>query len=145
ALLDGQEDLLVEPQRIVSRHQTSRVDDLDRPVLGQLDRPRDAVAGDAGQIVDDRLPPPQQAVEQGRLADVGSADDGDGGGEGHGRNYPLQVSVPSGRPALRGLTPTPLHEWRGASLYSFPLSTKWRGGQGVRIRRAGRSEEHHST
>jgi len=23
---------------------------------------------------------------------------------------------------------------------SFPLSTKWRGGQGVRIRRAGRSE-----
>ena len=44
--------------------------------------------------------------------------------------------------------PAPLHfvERGGPSIsvgnivpVSFPLSTKWRGGQGVRIRRAGRS------
>ena len=36
ALLDGHEDLLVEPERIVPRHQPAGVDDLDRAVLGQV-------------------------------------------------------------------------------------------------------------
>ena len=36
-----------------------------------------------GLLLDDRLPPPDDAVEQGRLADVGAADDGDDG-QGHG-------------------------------------------------------------
>ena len=36
-----------------------------------------AVARDAGLIVDKRKPPPDQAVEQGRLADIGTADNGE--------------------------------------------------------------------
>ena len=41
-----------------------------------------AVAGDAGLVVDQRLALADQPVEQGRLAHIGAADDGDG--EGHG-------------------------------------------------------------
>src|SRR3954452_2215418 len=60
----------------------------------------------------------------------------------------LPASVPCGRPALRSLTlgPSPLRgeggpedrcrrNWKAIS----PLSTQWRGGQGVRLRRAGRT------
>ena len=36
-----------------------------------------AIAGDAGQVVDQRQLPPDQPVEQRRLADIGPADDGD--------------------------------------------------------------------
>ena len=39
-----------------------------------------AVAGDAGQIVDQRQPPADQPVEQRRLADIRPADDGDAEG-----------------------------------------------------------------
>ena len=42
-----------------------------------------AVAGHAGPVVDQRQPLADQPVEQGRFADVGPADDGDGG-ERHG-------------------------------------------------------------
>ena len=53
---------------------------------GQVEQLRLAlapVAGDARQVVDQRDAPADQPVEQGRLADIGSADDGDGG-QGHG-------------------------------------------------------------
>ena len=40
-----------------------------------------AVAGDARRVVDDGQALADQAVEQGRFADIGPADDGDG--EGH--------------------------------------------------------------
>ena len=52
-----------------------------RAVLGTLLKPRVAftpVAGDAGAVVDQCQPPSHQAVEQGRFADIGPADDGDG-------------------------------------------------------------------
>src|SRR5256885_9833129 len=42
-----------------------------------------SIAGDARAGVHDRVPAPDQSVEQGRLADVGAADDGDGGGAAH--------------------------------------------------------------
>ena len=38
-----------------------------------------AVAGDAGLLLDDRVAPADEAVDQRRLADVGAADDGDDG------------------------------------------------------------------
>ena len=38
-----------------------------------------AVAGDAGAIVDQRHALADQAIEQGRFSDIGSADDGNGG------------------------------------------------------------------
>ena len=45
-----------------------------------------AVAGHARPVVDQRQPLADEPVEQGRFADVGSADDGDGGyGHGEGR------------------------------------------------------------
>ena len=43
--------------------------------VAQLHRGLAAVAGDAGRIVDDRQRPAGQAIEQRRLADVGTADD----------------------------------------------------------------------
>ena len=42
------------------------------------------VAGHAGPVVDQRQLPADQPVEQGRLADIGPADDRDGGQLGHG-------------------------------------------------------------
>ena len=45
--------------------------------VGGLDHGVDRVAGGAGQVVDDRALLADQAVEEGRLADVGPADDGD--------------------------------------------------------------------
>ena len=83
ALLDGQEHLLVEAQGIVPGHQAAGVDHLDRAVVGEVGRSRDAVAGDPRLVVDDGLPPADQAVEQGRLADVGAADDGDARRDAH--------------------------------------------------------------
>ena len=44
-----------------------------------------AVAGDAGRIVDDRQLAADQPVEQRRLADIGTPDNGDGGEFGHRR------------------------------------------------------------
>ena len=41
-----------------------------------------AVAGNARPVIDQRQPPPKQPVEQGRLADIGPANNGDG--ETHG-------------------------------------------------------------
>jgi hypothetical protein len=37
-----------------------------------------AVAGDAGAVIDQRDPPADQPIEQGRFADIGPADDRDG-------------------------------------------------------------------
>ncbi|CAM5711636.1 hypothetical protein SVIOM342S_05728 [Streptomyces violaceorubidus] len=54
------------------------VDDLEaaaRP-LGLVG---DAVAGDAGLVLDDRLTAADDAVHEGRLADIGAADDGEDG------------------------------------------------------------------
>ena len=54
--------------------------------IGKPSLPFAAVAGDPGQIVDDRLALAHQAVEQGRFADIGPTDDGES--EGHDRAAP---------------------------------------------------------
>src|SRR5256885_13705125 len=46
------------------------------------------IARDARAGVHDRVPAPDQPVEQRRLADVGPADDGDGGGAVHTLPFP---------------------------------------------------------
>src|SRR5205823_14815811 len=67
-------ELVVRP-----RHHTARVHQPEPPSvpLGGAEMP---IAGDARAGVHDRVPAPDQSVEQRRLADVGAADDGDGGG-----------------------------------------------------------------
>ena len=54
------------------------VDELD-PVVVDLQRHGDAVAGDAGHVLDDADALAGQRVEEAALADVGPADDGDNG------------------------------------------------------------------
>ena len=49
---------------------------------GPLRRVGDAVAGHAGDVLDHGRPAPQDAVDQGRLADVGPSDDGQDGQSG---------------------------------------------------------------
>ncbi len=78
ALLHREEDLAVEAERIVARHQAPGVDQVDAQLGVDLRVAGDAVAGDPGLVVDDRLAPPHQAVEQGGLAHVGAAHDGHG-------------------------------------------------------------------
>ena len=58
-----------------------RVDD-PKLVRAQAADALDPVAGHARRVVDDRLPPADQPIEQGRLADIRAAQDGDGG-KGH--------------------------------------------------------------
>ena len=56
-----------------------------------------AVAGDAGEIVDQRQTPADQPVEERRLADIGAPDDGDA--EWLCRHRAVPVTSPSGQPS----------------------------------------------
>ena len=76
----------IRPGRLVVGHllEARGVDD------GEAQRAEPAgalaqVAGHAGLVVDERQPPPDEAVEERRLADVGTADDGEG--EGHAAGF----------------------------------------------------------
>ncbi len=61
--------------------------------IGKPSLPFAAVAGDPGHIVDDRLALADQAVEQGRFADIGPTDDGER--EGHDRPRPQRNAIRS--------------------------------------------------
>ena len=58
-----------------------------------------AVAGDSGPVVDERELAADQPVEQGRLADIGPADDRDGGKLRHGAAVPLRSGGQRRRPS----------------------------------------------
>ena len=77
-LVDRALYLLVEPERIFVEHQPTGIDPQHRPVLIEVRLGDVAIAGDAGLVMDDRLLATDQAVENGRLTDVGSANDGNG-------------------------------------------------------------------
>src|SRR5581483_172300 len=64
-------------QRLVGTEPATGVDDGERPPdpFGVEDL---AIPGHTGPLLDDRLPPPDDAVDQRALADVGPADHGDG-------------------------------------------------------------------
>src|SRR5207249_1219946 len=81
-----------------------------------------AVAGDPRAIVDHRLAASEHAVEQGGLADVGPADDGDDG-KGHGVSGGRRTGAEGGRAGAewsgqRDLNPRP-SAWEADTL---PLS-----------------------
>ena len=88
-------------EQSVSRHrlEPAGIDDVVRPV------PEPAVAvvpvaREAGGVGDERVPRPRQAVEESRLADVGPADDDDGG------FHCCEVgSLPRGSPPLASARP----------------------------------------
>ena len=76
-----------------------------------------AVAGDTGLLLDDRLAAAEDPVEEGRLAHVGTADDGDGGksrpGSGHGwarsastSAWPSVATTSTGRGRSAGAVPS---------------------------------------
>ena len=76
ALLDREQHLLVDAERIVAgRDQTPGVDELDRGVVGDVTEAGDAVSSDSRPVVNDGASRADQAIEQGRLADVRPADD----------------------------------------------------------------------
>ena len=81
--------------------------DQDEPAPVPLGLDLLAVAGDARALLDDRLAPADDAVHERRLADVGAADDGDGG-QGHGRpGYgppPARRTADGRRSAQAGVT-----------------------------------------
>ena len=85
-LLDGDAGLVLDPLldlRAGLELEAAGVDHREvaaAPVGGAVD----AVAGRAGQILDDRDPLTDETVEQRGLADVRAADDGDDGEGGHG-------------------------------------------------------------
>ena len=84
-----------------SRDQPAGVDQPEPPAVPLCGREM-TVAGDAGLRVDDRLAPPDDAIEQGRLADVGATDDGDGRyGRSDGRTVGLTHSENASRPTVR--------------------------------------------
>jgi len=69
--LDGAAEALlgvrIEPRRV----------DQQQPPVAYLDLLRDPVAGDPRLALDEHAPPPRVAVEERRLADIGSADNRD--------------------------------------------------------------------
>ena len=107
ALLHRHHHLATEADRVVARHQSAGVHHLGVALAPEIHQARDAVAGHAGLVVDDRLPPPDQAVEQGRLADVRAADHRDDRRRAHRRRRPEPArrrvgASPRGRAAARG-------------------------------------------
>src|SRR5947208_2415558 len=86
----------------VGRSAAAGVHQLEVPALG-FEEGGDAVAGDAGRGINDADPPAGQAVEQGRLADVRAADDGDEG-YGQGRTPVVRTAAagPHAPPGARG-------------------------------------------
>ena len=76
AFFDGEENLGRKTEGIVAGHEAAGIDDLDGKTFGELAATDQAIAGDAGQVVDDGLAAADEAVEEGGFADVGSADDG---------------------------------------------------------------------
>src|SRR5205823_5176083 len=95
--------------------ETARIHQPELPPV-PIDDPKIPVAGHPRAVVYDRLPAPDEAVEQGRFAHVGAADDGDGGGlhapsfspgqrPGVSRSSTRSGSADPG-PAARGSSPT---------------------------------------
>src|SRR5207302_4051097 len=86
--------------------------------------PVEAIAGQAGLRVDNRLPPTEHAVEEGRFTDVRPADDGnDGSGHGSIRR--------SGRPPMRPTGP----EWGYSGPRMRPTGPEWRHPRPGSVRR----------
>ena len=89
-LLDRHPCLVLHPLLDVAPRlelQAAGVDHGEAPAVPLADAV-DAVAGGAGDVLDDRDALPDQPVEEGRLADVGAADDGD-----HGKGHVPSVRV----------------------------------------------------
>ena len=82
----GDTMVLVAACHSSSQREPAGVDHLDLPAVPDLGHPGDAIARDPRHVMDDRLALAEQAVEEGRLADVGPADDGDGRSQGHRGN-----------------------------------------------------------
>ena len=97
-------DLLLDRVARVDLH-AAGVDDDEAAIVPLGDRV-EPVAGRACPILDDGLAPPDDAVEEGRLADVGPTDDGDDrAGRPVGASAIAGSTAPTGRTAARHLRP----------------------------------------
>ena len=110
---DGQPRLLLHLRLDVVgrvRLQPARIDH-DEAARVPLGFPVQPVTGRSGAVLDDGGAAAEDPVEEGALADVGAADDGDDGEAVHGRSSPRGQAAPAvGTARLRGRLRDPVRE-----------------------------------